>query len=484
MKNILFVSSECFPFIKTGGLADIVGSLPKYIDKTEYDVRVIIPNYSSINKGWKDKMKFLASFYMDYAGKQRYVGLLTIEKDGIKYYFIDNEEFFIGIKPYGSAYEDIVKFIFFQRAALSALPTLNFKPNIVHCHDWQASLIPIFLKGYFLNNPFYHNIKTILTIHNLKFQGIYSRKEIQYDSSLDDYYFTEDKLLMENKIDANMLKGGIVFADCVTTVSPSYAKEIMFPFYGEGLDELLRNHPTGIRGILNGLDYIEVNPKTDDRLYENYSSEDFIKGKRINKENLQNDLSLPIDQNKFVIGIVSRLTKQKGMDLINYVFENICNLKDVQVIIEGTGDEEYENALKYFNWRYQDKVHACIYYSEKLSRRIYAASDVFLMPSLFEPCGLSQLFALRYGSLPIVRETGGLKDTVSSYNQYENTGNGFTFANFNAHEMLQQIEVAHKMYFEEPDLFNQMVQRAMKSDNSWRKTILKYQDMYNELIGI
>jgi len=481
MKNILFVASECYPFIKTGGLADVVGSLPKYFDKKYFDVRVIIPNYSCIPNFWKNKMVYLRNFQLDYAGENKYVGIFDMEYQGIKYYFIDNKEYFSGDTPYSTNYDDIIKFIFFDKAVLSALPNIDFRPDIIHCHDWQTGLIPIYLRSYFLENIYYHNMKSVMTIHNLKFQGIQNKYMIQYYSSLEDYFFTDDRLEFNKGKDGNMLKGGCVFADCITTVSQTYAKEITTSNYGEGLDQLMNRRIESLRGIVNGIDYNDVNPQTDENITFHYNSDNFSTEKCKNKEALQSELGLQVNKNKFLIGIVSRLTDQKGIDLVNNIFEDICNM-DMQIVILGNGEGNYENSFKYFEWKYRDKVSANIYYSETLARKIYAASDVFLMPSLFEPCGLSQLYALRYGSLPIVRETGGLKDTVIPYNHFDNTGNGFSFKNYNAKELLQQIYAAAGLYYDYRYLWDDMVKRAMLTDNSWEKAVLKYQEMYDWLI--
>jgi len=482
MKNILFVSSECYPFIKTGGLADVVGSLPKYFNKKYYDVRIILPLYAAIKEEYKEKMVYLKNFYFDYAGQDRYVGLFDLEMDGIKYYFIDNQEYFGASKPYTNNFEDIIKFIFFDKAVLSSLPNLNFRPDIIHCHDWQTGLIPIYLRSFFLSNPYYHSIKSIMTIHNLKFQGVQNKEMIQYYSSLDDWYFEDDRLGFNDNKDGNMLKGGLVFADAITTVSPSYAEEIKTPLYGEYLDYLMRRRSKDLRGILNGLDYNDVNPESDSKINKNYNIDNAIDGKQENKIIMQQKLGLPVDKNKMMIGIVSRLTDQKGFDLILTIFEKLCHY-DIQLIVLGTGEKDYENSFKYFEWKYPNKVKACIYYSEEMSRQIYAASDAFLMPSLFEPCGLSQLFALRYGSLPIVRETGGLKDTVQPYNYVTNTGNGFSFANYSSEELFKTCEVAIGLYYDYRDNYNKMIKRAMSCDFSWSQQVLKYQEMYDWLLN-
>ncbi|MCD8371355.1 MAG: glycogen synthase GlgA [Clostridiales bacterium] len=480
MKNILFVASEAVPFIKTGGLADVVGSLPKCFDKESYDVRVMIPKYLCIKDKWRDEMTFVSSFYMDYLGQSRYVGILQYEYEGITFYFIDNEFYFNGEKPYAGGLWDLEKFSFFCNAALSALPVIGFRPDVVHCHDWQTGLIPVYMKDRFLGNEFFRGMKSVITIHNLKFQGVWDVKTIQYFSMLSDYYFTPDKL--EAYKDGNMLKGGIVFADAVTTVSQTYAEEIKTPFYGDGLDGLMRARSNSLRGIVNGIDYEVFNPETDTMIAQTYNAKNFRKEKGKNKKDLQAQLGLPVDERKFTVGVVSRLTDQKGFDLIQAVMDDLCS-EDMQLIVLGTGDEKYENMFRHYDWKYHDRVSAQIYYSDELSHKIYAGCDAFLMPSLFEPCGLSQLMALRYGTVPIVRETGGLKDTVEPYNEFESKGTGFSFANYNAHEMLDTVRYAKYVYYDKKREWNKIIDRAMTADFSWQASAAKYQEMYDWLIG-
>lgn len=481
MKNILFAASEGVPFIKTGGLADVVGSLPKEIDRRYFDVRVIIPKYSCMTQQMKDLMTYKTHFYMDFNWREEYVGILEANVDGVTYYFIDNEHYFTGFKPYGdNALFEIEKYAFFCKALLSALPAIGFRPDIIHCHDWQTGLVPVYLKERFRGDQFFWNIKTIMTIHNLKFQGKWSIKDVQQITGLADYYFTSDKL--EAYKDANLLKGGIVFADAVTTVSDTYAEEIKTEFYGEGLNGLLTARSHDLRGIVNGIDYNEFNPQTDKYIEFPYDAVNFRKEKIKNKRALQAELSLAQDDKKFMIGIVSRLTDQKGFDLIAYIMDELCQ-DNVQIVVLGTGEEQYENMFRHFDWKYGDKVSANIYYSEAMSHKIYAACDAFLMPSLFEPCGLSQLMSLRYGTVPIVRETGGLKDTVEPYNEYESKGTGFSFTNYNAHEMLAAIRYAEHIYYDKKREWNKIVDRAMAADFSWKVSANKYQEMYDWLIG-
>ena len=479
-KNVLFVSSEAVPFIKTGGLADVAGSLPKYFDKEHYDVRVMLPKYLCIPEKWRSQMKYVTHFYMDLAWRSQYVGVLEMEYAGVHYYFIDNEFYFAGPKPYGYIHEDIEKFAFFSKAALSAMPLLGFKPDIVHCHDWQTGLVPVYMKERFHDGEFFRDMKSIMTIHNLKFQGIWDLKKVKDITGLPPYFFTSEKL--EASGDANYLKGGIVYADAVTTVSDSYAEEIKTPFYGEHLDGLMRARSNCLTGIVNGIDYEEFNPATDTRIVSNYNQKTFRKEKPKNKKALQQELGLEVNDKKFMIGIVSRLTDQKGLDLIAYMMDQIC-AEDVQLVILGTGESQYENMFRHFAWKYPDRVSANIYYSEDMSHKIYASCDAFLMPSLFEPCGLSQLMSLRYGTVPIVRETGGLKDTVEPYNEYESTGTGFSFANYNAHEMMNTINYAKHVFYNNKREWNKIVDRGMLKDFSWASSAKKYQKLYDNLLG-
>ncbi|MDR2547641.1 MAG: glycogen synthase GlgA [Lachnospiraceae bacterium] len=481
MKKILFVASEGTPFIKTGGLADVVGSLPKSIDRSYFDVRVILPLYACMNQPLKEMLTFKDSFSIDFDWREEYVGIFECEADGVMYYFIDNESLFGGIHPYGrDGFMEIKKFAYFSLASLYALETIDFIPDIIHCHDWQTGLVPVYLKERFRSNPLFNEIKTVMTIHNLKFQGRWNVSMIKELTGLPPYFFTPDKL--EAYHDANLLKGGLVFADAITTVSKTYAEEIKTDFYGEGLDGLLNARSNDLRGIVNGIDYEDFDPETDTHIEYNFNARNFRKEKWKNKRSLQAELSLQQDEKMMMIGIVSRLTDQKGFDLINYVMDELCQ-DHVQLVILGTGEEEYENMFRHYAWKYSDKVSANLYYSESLSHKIYAACDALLMPSLFEPCGLSQLMSLRYGTLPIVRETGGLKDTVEPYNEIYSRGTGFSFTNYNAHEMLATVRFAEHIFYDRKREWNKMVDRAMAADFSWQASASLYQEMYDWLLG-
>ena len=478
MKRVAYIASECVPFIKTGGLADVVGTLPKKFDRKEYDVRIIIPNYMCLPAKYKNNMKYITHFHMDIGWKQQYVGVMYMEYEGVPVYFIDNEYYFNGFNIYGDVKWDIEKYCYFCKAALSILPSIGFRPDIVHCHDWQSGLVPVYLKTLFANNPFYQGIKSIMTIHNLQFQGRWDIKTIQDYSGLPSDLFTPDKLEM-NK-DASMLKGGLVYADKITTVSNTYAHEIQTPYYGEGLDGLLRARWQSLWGIVNGIDYDIFNPAKDDKIACKYTTRTFKKNKLKNKLALQKELGLPEDPNAYMIGIVSRLTDQKGLDLIDHTMNDIMT-DGTQLVVLGTGDRRYEDMFRYYQGFHPQKLSANIYFSDELSHKIYAGCDSILVPSRFEPCGLTQLMALKYGSLPIVRETGGLKDTVQPYNEFEGTGTGFSFANYDSRELLNTINYSKKVFFDDKNAWYAMQKRAMEQDYSWDSSAKVYEQLYAEI---
>ena len=478
MKKILFAASECVPFIKTGGLADVVGSLPKYFDKENFDVRVVLPNYTCIPEQYRSQMEYVTNFYMYYNGRNRYVGIMKLEYNGILHYFIDNEEYFSGSFPYTDHFFDLEKFGFFSKAVLSILPSIEFQPDILHCHDWHAGLVPVYLRSEFAADLFYTSMRSIMTIHNLRFQGVWSIPEIRQITGLPEYLFAPDKL--ENYKDANYLKGGIVYADLVTTVSETYVEEVKTPFFGENLHNLLWTRSNCFHGILNGIDYDEYNPETDEYIPAPFSVKNFRTQKKKDKAALQKELGLKEDPNIMLIGIVSRMTDQKGFDLIQRILEELLT-DEIQLAVLGTGEWNYEEMFKYFAAKYPGKVSANIFYSNQLSHKIYAACDAFLMPSLFEPCGLSQLISLRYGTVPIVRETGGLKDTVEPYNEFVNSGTGFSFTNYNAHEMMEMIRYAESIFYDNKRRWNQLAERGMRKDFSWKASAKKYEDLYDSL---
>ena len=476
-RSVAFIGSECYPFVKTGGLGDVMSALPKSLAKLNIDVKVIIPRYKCIPQKFQEKMEYRGSFDMNLCsdGKQYYVGIMEYQEDGVVYDFIDNDEFFSWGNPYTNLIDDIPKFCYFAKAALAALNYLNWTPDVVHCHDWQAALVPLYLRTCFQDTDVGRAI-SVLTIHNLKFQGIYDRKKIQYWSGLPDYVFNKD-CMIQNWLDANMLKGGIAYSNKVTTVSNTYAWEIQTEEYGEGLAEHLRYHNNKILGIVNGIDTDIWNPVTDKLLAADYDEKSAIKNKKINKKALQESLGLDVDEHKMVIGLISRLTNQKGLDLVNDVIPGIMD-EHTQVVVLGTGDSQYENTFRYYENKYKGNFCAYIAYNENVAHNIYAGCDALLVPSRFEPCGLTQLIAMRYGAVPIVRETGGLKDTVQPYNMFENTGNGFTFDRYESGLLYDAINRAKTLYFENRKSWDDMVIRDMNKDVSWEKSAKQYKDMY------
>ena len=476
-RSVAFIGSECYPFVKTGGLGDVMSALPKSLAKLNCDVKVIIPRYKCIPQKFQEKMEYKGSFSMDLCadGKQYYVGIMEYQEDGVVYDFIDNDEFFSWGNPYTNLIDDIPKFCYFGKAALAALNYLDWTPDVVHCHDWQAALVPLYLRTCFKDSNV-GRASCVLTIHNLRFQGIYDRKTIQYWSGLPDYVFNKD-CLTQNWLDANMLKGGITYSNVVTTVSNTYAGEIQTEEYGEGLEEHLRYHHNKLVGIVNGIDTDIWNPATDKLLAAPYDSQNVIENKKANKKALQESLGLEVDDHKIVIGLISRLTNQKGLDLVNSVIPHIMD-EHTQVVVLGTGDAEYEDAFRYYENAYKGNFCAYIAYNENVAHNIYAGCDALLVPSRFEPCGLTQLISMRYGSVPIVRETGGLKDTVQPYNLFDNIGNGFTFDRYESGLLYDAINRAKTLYFESRPYWDDMVVRNMNKDVSWEQSAKHYKDMY------
>ena len=479
-RSVAFIGSECYPFVKTGGLGDVMYALPKALVKHNCDVKVILPRYRCIPWEYQQKMVYRGAFGMDLCadGRSYYVGIMEYVWDGVVYDFIDNEEFFNSGNPYTNLVDDIPKYCYFAKAALAALNYMDWIPDIIHCHDWQAALVPVYLRTLFENTKL-SRARTILTIHNLKFQGVYNIPTIKYWSGLPDYVFNKDALTV-NWVDANMLKGGLTYSNAITTVSPTYAWEIQTPAYGENLDAHLRYHAGKLRGIVNGIDYDIWNPLTDKSVPHNYSAADVLERKKANKRALQEELGLQMDDGKLVIGLISRLTDQKGLDLVNAIMPQIVD-DYTQVVILGTGDAMYEDSFRYYENAYKGTVCSCILYDEARSHRIYAGADALLVPSRFEPCGLTQLNAMRYGTVPIVRETGGLKDTVEPYNMFTNTGNGFTFDRYDAGLLLDAINRAKTLYFENRWCWDEMVRRDMDKDVSWDSSAAQYKELYLQL---
>ena len=479
-RSVAFIASECYPFVKTGGLGDVIYALPRALVKQNCDVKVILPRYKCIPWEYKQKMIYKGAFDMDLCadGRSFYVGIMEYVWDGVVYDFIDNEDFFSSGNPYTNLIDDIPKFCYFAKAALAALNYMDWVPNIIHCHDWQAALVPVYLRTKFDNTKL-TSAKTILTVHNLKFQGIYNIPTIRYWSGLPDYVFNKD-VLKTGYEDANIFKGGLAYSNVITTVSQTYAGEIQTAYYGETLDAHLRYHSGKLRGIVNGIDYDIWNSHTDERLYANYDITDVLDKKKENKRKLQEELGLVQDGQKFVIGLISRLTDQKGLDLINAILPQIMD-EHTQIVVLGTGDRVYEDSFRYYEYAYKGNVCSNIMYDETRAHRIYAGADALLVPSRFEPCGLTQLIAMHYGTVPIVRETGGLKDTVEPYNQYENTGNGFTFDRYDAGLLLDAVNRAKTVYFTNRRCWDEMVKRDMDKKLSWDSSAEQYKNLYLEL---
>lgn len=475
--NILFVTPEMAPLAKAGGLGDVAGALPKAIRELGQDVRVIMPLYKQIKDRYGDQLKFIRWSMNKLGWRTMYSGLFTMEVDGVPVYFIDNEYYFGHESLYLDYAFDIERFSFFQRAVLEVLgEPMKFEPDILHLNDWQCGMIPVLLEAHYKTHGYHTNVQCIYTIHNLKFQGIHGKERIQDLMELQDRYMTEAGVLKDGV--PNFMKSGILYSNRVTTVSPTYSKEIKEDYYGEGLNDLLSAQSWKIVGILNGIDVKSYNPETDEELVQNYNMRTFKKGKSTCKLALQEELGLEQDAEIPMLVMISRLTSQKGLDLLLHISEELLE-DDIQLVILGTGDEFYENAFHDLEWYHPDKVRSLIMFDEALARRLYASADLFLMPSMFEPCGLGQMIAMRYGSLPVVRETGGLKDTVIPYNKYEGTGTGFSFTNINAHEFLFAIKNALDVYNNYPDSWDQLIRQAMNQDFSWENSAKRYVDLYD-----
>jgi starch synthase len=475
--KVLFCVSESFPFVKTGGLADIAHSLPKAMRAMGHDVRVILPKYGAIDESFTSRFKFIGSFTVKMNWRNQYAGVFHYNYDGIPFYFIDNEYYFKRDKFYGY-FDDGERFAFFSRAILNSIEILDFKPDILHLNDWHTAPSAALLSQY-RNNKKFENIKTVFTIHNLKYQGIFPKEVLTDLLDLDDSYYTDDKFEFHGNI--NFLKSGLAFSDKVTTVSETYAKEIQYPYYGEHLDGLLASIDHKMKGIINGIDYDEYNPQTDELIFFNYSMETLDQKVR-NKKMLQTLFRFKEDENIPVIAIVTRFVEAKGLDLLIHILDELLSNYDVQLIALGNGNKEYEESLRYFASKYPDKMSANIFFSNDLAHKLYSGADVFLMPSQYEPCGLSQMISMRYGTIPIVRQTGGLKDSVVSYNKFTEEGNGFGFVNFNAHEFLFIIKDALKLYHDK-EKWTKLMKNAMKSDNSWSSSAKEYERLYNDLLS-
>lgn len=475
--KILFVASEAHPFIKTGGLGDVMGALPKSLAKLGDDVRVIIPKYKNIKKDYLNNMKFMKSFCVNVGWRKQHCGIFEFKHENVIYYFLDNEYYFKRDGLYGYM-DDGERFAYFDRAVLETLREIDWCPDIMNCNDWQCGMIPALHKLEYINHSdgFYSNIKTVFSIHNLLFQGNFDPNILPELFSYDLEQFNNGSMELYGA--ASFMKAALNYSDKVTTVSKTYAEEIKTPWYGENLDGVLRARENDLEGIVNGIDYDEYNPETDEHIACKYSVKSFL-DKELNKIDLQRELGLAVRPDVPIISIVSRLTNQKGIDLIVNIADRLLR-QDVQFVILGTGDYGYEEHFKGLKYKYSDKVSVNICFNNALAHKIYAGSDMFLMPSAFEPCGLGQLIALRYGTVPIVRETGGLKDTILPYNKYDITGNGFSFANYNAQELIDTIEEAIKT-FQRKDEWNALIKSAMTSENSWEKSAKVYKNLYERI---
>ena len=476
--KVLFAASEAHPFIKVGGLGDVAYALPKALRKLGIDARVIIPKYGSIADHLRKSMNTLATFNVPVGWRNQYGGLQYMEYDGIPFYFIDNEYYFNRDTAYGF-YDDGERFAYFCRAILEAIRYMgDFRPDILHCNDWHTGALMPLLKRHYMHEGDFSRMKTVYTIHNLQYQGVFPKEILSDLLGLGWEDFTEDKMKFYDAV--SFMKGGLTMANKISTVSGSYTEEIKTAYYGEGLDGLLRARSWDLWGIVNGIDTDIFNPETDKEISFNYNGSN-IENKYKNKEELQRSLKLPVNRDIPVIGMVSRLVDQKGLDLVAHVIEEILGM-ELQIVVLGTGDKKYEDMFNHFAWKYPQKVSANICFNNALSKQIYAGADMFLMPSKFEPCGIGQLLALRYGTIPIVRETGGLKDTVKSYNEYTGEGTGFSFANYNAHDMLHTIQRAVHFYYDEKNVWQDLVKRAMWEDNSWQRSANKYIELYSSIL--
>ena len=480
--KVLFASSEVSPFVKVGGLADVVGALPVELNKDNIDARVILPLYKKIKIKYQDEMQFLGWKLVRMGWRSLYAGLFQLEKNGTIFYFVDNEYYFNFDQIYVEYVFDIERYCFYQRAVLDFMGDfMNFEPNVLHCNDWQTGMMPLLLDAHFKKHGYHTNVQTVFTIHNLKYQGVHSTDVVREMLDLPDEYLRDEFCIKDRAI--NFMKAGIVFSNSVTTVSPTYAYEIMTDYYGEGLNYTLQKYAYKVSGILNGINDMEFNPKKDTLIPVKYDIKTYQKGKAACKESLQKQLGLEVNPGAPLCAMISRLVDQKGLDLLLYVLDEML-YDGMQIVILGTGDNYYERALIDTASRNPGKMCACIDFDAGLAHTIYAAADIFLMPSLFEPCGLSQLVSMAYGTVPVVRETGGLKDTVTPYNEFTGEGNGFSFANINAHEFLFVTKYACDLYRNHKDVWDKLIKAGMSGDYSWKKSAKEYAGLYSLITGM
>lgn len=470
--KVLYATSEALPFIASGGLGDVAGSLPHALRKRLIGCRVVLPMYDTIKQELKDTMKFITHISVPVAWRRQYCGIFEAKHNGVIYYLIDNQYYFKRDTIYGH-YDDAERFAFFSRAVLEIIPYIDFKPDIIHCNDWQTALTPVYYSAMYANSPGYENIKTIFTIHNIQYQGVYGKELLE-----DVLGIPADKAsLLEYDGCINFMKGAIECADKVTTVSPSYADEILDPWYSHGLDSILNERRYKLSGILNGIDTVGYDPATDKCIKANFSADD-VSGKKIDKEALQKEMGIPVKPGVPVIGMVTRLVSHKGLDLVKGILDELLATSEMQLVVLGSGDYEYESYFRWIAEKYPDKVGLRIGFVPELARKIYAGADMFLMPSKSEPCGLSQMVALRYGTVPIVRETGGLRDSITDCG--DGKGNGFTFKSYNAHDMLDAIRRALTLYYNGD--WNELVLRALNCDFSWGRSANAYIRLYKETL--
>lgn len=472
--KVLFVASEAAPFIKTGGLADVMGALPKALQALGVEPALVIPNYEGVGEEYKNAMETVFEGSVDLSWRNQYLGVKKLVQDGIPVYFIDNEYYFKRDKLYGYD-DDAERFAYFSKAALTMLHYIDFKPDVIHTNDWHTGLLGAYLKEDFMQDPYFQGMKNIYTIHNLKYQGVFGRNIVEDVLGLPLHLLYNGNI--ENDGDVNFMKAGMCYADFITTVSPSYAEEITYPYFGEGLEDYVALCAGKISGILNGLDEQEYNPETDPHIPVRFDASNVLVKKPLAKEALQRELGLTVNREIPVVGMITRLVEAKGLDLVMHIMDELME-EQVQLVVVGTGDEEYANALRELAWQHPGSVSVNILFNEGLARRVYAGADMFIMPSRYEACGLSQMIAMRYGTVPVVRETGGLKDSVINFDKYNTPeGNGFSFANFNAHELLFTIKRGLTCFAEKP-LWEKIVYNAMHSDNSWNRSAQAYADLY------
>lgn len=471
--KVLFAVSEVKPFIASGGLGDVAGSLPQALRKRMIGCRVVLPLYSGIKQEYREQMRFITNITVTVAWRRQYCGIFEMKKDGVIYYFLDNEYYFKRDSIYGH-YDDAERFAFFSRAVLDIIPVIDFKPDIIHCHDWQTALIPVYYSTMYAKKQGYENIKTVFTIHNIQYQGKYGADLLEEVVGISEY----DRHILEYDGCVNFMKGAIETANKITTVSPTYANEILDPWYSHGLDPILNQRAWKLQGILNGIGYDMYNPETDKDIWYNFNSEK-TDNKKKNKAQLQKYFNLPQKEDAPIVAMVTRLVGHKGLDLVKTVLEEFICTSDAQIVVLGSGEWQYESFFSYLASKYPDRVGLKLGFFADLANKIYAGSDIFLMPSKSEPCGLSQMIALRYGSIPIVRETGGLKDSIQDSGFGE--GNGFTFANYNAHDMLHTMRRAVEGY-KDADGWSILVKRAMECDFSWSRSAGEYIKMYKEIL--